>query len=236
MPIFKFCPFPLFIISQPVFSEALTGRIPQERIAVVNFSILDDEGNFLDSLITGIADLVILTRSMSLGVASRFIQFGYFPFLDQGFLKEEIEFIPFPTDIPSFEQVLILLTQYGFDQAITGSIAPMQNLVIIGAQPFDLQESKPCILGSTMTTVPRTIDLPTQIGLLPTQLFPPGIPDIENPINQGFVFRFTAGLQAYSLSRLTFPVEGILDMIIPTSGGIRPSFRLGVNLGIDLFP
>ncbi len=426
------------LISLPAEAGNLNIAEQKEKIAVLNFSILDEQGNLLDPLSLGNAEIITLSRSMPLGVASRLVQFGNFEVYDHMYLKETIEVIPFPVDMPPFEQARILLTEYGFDQVIIGSIAPMQNLVIIGLQRYDYFRDKPRILGSAMTTAPRTTDVPAQIDPLLTKLFPPEIPVIESPIDQvyvipsllrinlgsshqisaialdslgrpltdptflyisgdeskvfvdeggrikglqpgtttvsvrgisrtarsgppatmtvvvvppafgirlgtlltdrsgtdsfpirmgfrftpsfdqslqkqdlpatpapaaatdptnplafigsffsslltsglmtfdldfdpndeilfalngiqrsstgyigtgvgyatplgesetqGFVFRFTAGVQVRSMSRLSFPVEAIVDMIIPTTGDIRPSFRLGVNLGIDLFP
>lgn len=54
--------------------------------------------------------------------------------------------------------------------------------------------------------------------------------------HQGFTFRFTAGTQIYSTSRVSFPVEAVLDMVFPADTPANPVFRAGVNLGVDLFP
>lgn len=53
---------------------------------------------------------------------------------------------------------------------------------------------------------------------------------------QGFVFRFTLGTQYRSGNRVSIPVEAVLDTIFPTAKTLSPSFRIGVNIGFDLFP
>lgn len=53
---------------------------------------------------------------------------------------------------------------------------------------------------------------------------------------QGFTFRFTVGTQLMTTKRMTFPVETVLDMMFPTSSTTKPVFRLGINIGFDLFP
>lgn len=179
--------FLVFLISLPTGAGVLNTPDQKEEIAVLNFSILDEKGNLLDPLTLGNSEIITFSRSMPLGVASRLIQFGNFEVYDHMYLQETIDVIPFPADMPPFEQARILLTQYGFDQVITGSIAPMQNLVIIGLQRYDYFRDKPRILGSAMTTAPRTTDVPTQIDPLLTKLFPPEIPVIESPIDQVFV-------------------------------------------------
>lgn len=54
--------------------------------------------------------------------------------------------------------------------------------------------------------------------------------------DQGFTFRFTLGTQARPNSRLSLPGEVVLDMMFPTSQASKPTFRLGINFGLDLFP
>ena len=53
---------------------------------------------------------------------------------------------------------------------------------------------------------------------------------------KGFILRFTIGTQYRVSSRLALPVEAVVDAIFPTTSVFKPSFRLGVNIGFDLFP
>lgn len=53
---------------------------------------------------------------------------------------------------------------------------------------------------------------------------------------QGFLFRFTMGTQYRPGNRIAVPVEAVLDAIFPTTDAFKPSFRIGVNIGLDLFP
>lgn len=58
--------------------------------------------------------------------------------------------------------------------------------------------------------------------------------DIE--AQKGFVFRFTLGTQYRTRGRITVPIEAVMDAIFPTSTSFSPSFRIGINVGLDLFP
>lgn len=58
--------------------------------------------------------------------------------------------------------------------------------------------------------------------------------DIES--QKGFVFRFTLGTQYRTKGRVTVPIEAVMDAIFPTSTSFSPSFRVGINVGFDLFP
>ncbi len=53
---------------------------------------------------------------------------------------------------------------------------------------------------------------------------------------QGFVLRFTVGTQYRATNRLSLPVEAVMDAIFPTANLLKPTFRIGINLGLDLFP
>jgi hypothetical protein len=53
---------------------------------------------------------------------------------------------------------------------------------------------------------------------------------------QGFLFRFTMGTQYRPGSRVAIPVEAVMDAIFPTTDAFKPSFRIGINVGLDLFP
>ncbi len=187
---FKFAIF-LFLIfilfSAPVRSGFDPPAEQQEKIAVLNFSILDEEGNLVDPLTRGIRDITTLSRSMALGVASRLVQYGNFAVSDHMYLKETIDIIPFPPTMPPYEQARILLSEHNFDQVIIGSLAPMENLIIIGLQRYGFFEGKPRIIGSAMTAVPRNVDVPAQIDPMLSKLFPPDVPVIESPIEQVFV-------------------------------------------------
>ncbi len=53
---------------------------------------------------------------------------------------------------------------------------------------------------------------------------------------QGFLFRFTMGTQYRPGSRVAVPIEAVMDAIFPTTTTFKPSFRIGINVGLDLFP
>lgn len=53
---------------------------------------------------------------------------------------------------------------------------------------------------------------------------------------KGFILRFTVGTQYRATNRLAVPVEAVMDAVFPTTSVFSPSFRLGINIGFDLFP
>lgn len=53
---------------------------------------------------------------------------------------------------------------------------------------------------------------------------------------KGFILRFTIGTQYRTSNRMAIPVEAVVDAVFPTTSAFSPSFRLGVNIGFDLFP
>lgn len=53
---------------------------------------------------------------------------------------------------------------------------------------------------------------------------------------QGFLFRFTMGTQYRPGNRVAIPIEAVMDAIFPTTNAFKPSFRIGINIGLDLFP
>ena len=53
---------------------------------------------------------------------------------------------------------------------------------------------------------------------------------------KGFILRFTVGTQYRATNRLAVPVETVMDAVFPTTSVFSPSFRLGINIGFDLFP
>ncbi len=54
--------------------------------------------------------------------------------------------------------------------------------------------------------------------------------------HKGFVLRFTAGTQYRASRRMSIPVEAVMDAIFPTGSAFSPTFRIGINIGLDLFP
>jgi len=65
-------------------------------------------------------------------------------------------------------------------------------------------------------------------------IFP--LDSVDGSSYSAFALRFTMGTQLRATNRLSVPSEVVIDMIFPTSGTVKPSFRIGVNAGFDLFP
>ncbi len=175
------------LLSTTGFASSSDNSHSLQKVAVLNFSVLDEQGNLIDPLHLQHTELLSLSRTMAMGIASRLVQYRNFDVYDPMLLREKKNIAPFPPEMSPYEQAQILLTQHGFDQVITGSITSMPNIVVLGVQRFDLEDDKPRLLGSSMATAPRTSDAPAQIDSLLSILFPPETPVIERSIEQVFV-------------------------------------------------
>ncbi len=174
-------------LSLPVSGETPPTSNSPEKIAVLNFSVLDEHGNLIDPLHLQHTELLSLSRTMALGIASRLVQNRNFDVYDPMLLREKKNIAPFPPEMTPYEQAQILLTEFGFGQVITGSITSLPNIIVLGVQRFDLEGDKPRLLGSSMGTAPRTSDAPGQIDSILSNLFPPETPVIERSIEQVFL-------------------------------------------------
>ena len=85
----------------------------------------------MDPVAVGKADLVSISRIVALGVTSRLVQYGQFEVLDEITLYESVGCRYRFAQLSPYEQA-DLLRQYQIDQVITGSIAMLQNTVVIG--------------------------------------------------------------------------------------------------------
>jgi len=211
--IFKFIGiFLIFIaISFPACAEEDVAEQTLEKIAVLNFTVMDEKGNLIDPVHLQHTDSLGLSRTMALGVASRLVQFRNFDVYDPMLLREKINVPAFPPDMSSYEQARVLLMDFDFDQVITGSITTMHNIIVLGVQWFDLVGDNPRLLGSSMTTVSQASQAPDQIDTLLSTLFPPEIPVIERSIEQVFVaptmLRISLGA-SYKISALALDSVG----------------------------
>jgi len=125
--------------------------------------------------------------------------------------------------------------------AVTGTAADSSNPLSLIASFF----------GSMLTNGLMTIDL----DLDPTQELLVAFSGVQrsssgyistgvgylSPLNnvetkKGFVLRLSAGTQYQAGNRIALPAEAVMDAIFPTSTSFNPTFRIGVNLGLDFFP
>jgi len=177
----------ILILSLPVHAETPDYSDTREKIAVLNFTVLDEQGNLIDPLHLQHTELLSLSRTMAMGISTRLVQYRNFDVYDPMLLREKLNIAPFPPNMTPYEQAQILMKEHGFNQVITGSITSLPNVVVLGLQRFDLSGDQPRLLGSSMATAPRTSDAPGQIDSLLSSLFPPETQVIERSIEQVFV-------------------------------------------------
>jgi len=133
-------------------------------------------------------------------------------------------------------------------QSKTPDLAPADALPADSSNPLGIISS---FFGSMLTNGLMTIDLDfdpsrellvsfsgvqrSASGYLGTGVgYVTPLDDVES--QKGFILRFTIGTQYRTSSRLAMPVEAVVDAIFPTASVFSPSFRLGINIGFDLFP
>lgn len=205
----------LLILSILICAVAAGSVSAQEKVAVLNLQAYDGQGNLMDPVAVGKADLVSISRIVALGVTSRLVQYGQFEVLDEITLYEKVLAADIDlAQLSPYEQADLLLRQYQIDQVITGSIAMLQNTVVIGVQRFMLVDGETSLVGSAMVDAAKATDTPAQIDNLLNYLYPADIQVVERPIDQVFLspnqIRLNLGashqIVAYALDNLGRPI------------------------------
>lgn len=204
----------LLVLSVGAYSTPTAANPVGEKVLVLDFLSLDNEGNYIDTLATNNPDLLNLSRVMSQGVAARLVQFGEFDVQDNVTLKEEISTLGFVPQTSAWERAQTLLERGVVDQVITGSMTLLQTTAVIGMQRFQLVKGEPALVGSAMGTTAKLSDAPTLIDSLVASLYPADVQVIERSIEQVFVvpghLRLNIGqsndLAVYALDALGRPV------------------------------
>lgn len=140
------------------------------------------------------------------------------------------------------------IDQKGSQSTSPTLVPPEETLPTEGSNPLGLISS---FFGSMLTNGLMTIDLdfdPSRelfVSFSGVQRSSAGylgtgvgyVTPLDNfEAQKGFVLRFTAGTQYRATNRMSIPVEAVVDAIFPTASVFSPSFRIGINLGLDLFP
>ncbi len=174
--------FMLFLCLPFSFAEAAT-----ERVVVLDFLSINEQGDYIDVLGLKLGDLVNLSRVMAQGFSSRLVQYGEFKVQDSVSLRSEIEALNFSHEDSAWKRAGALLERDLADQVITGSITLLQNTVVLGAQRFQIIDGEPALVGSSMATAPKVADATTAIDTLLASLFPSDVQVIERAVEQIFI-------------------------------------------------
>ncbi|NLJ73836.1 MAG: hypothetical protein GX331_02460 [Firmicutes bacterium] len=177
----------LVLLIAGLLSPSVWAETNSERVVVLDFLTLDENGNYIDTLALKHTDLVNLSRIMSQGIAARLVQYGEFDVLDSISLRDEINSLGFTYETSAYERAQVLLESNLADQVITGSITLLQNTAVLGVQRFQMIDGQPTLAGSAMGTTARVSDAPSLVDTLVSSLFPADVQVIERSIEQVFV-------------------------------------------------
>lgn len=185
-----------------------------QRVVVLDFLALDDQGNYIDTLALKSTDLVNLSRVMSQGIGARLVQYGEFDVQDSISLQEDLQALKFSPQTSAWDRARLVLEQEVADEVITGSITLLQTTVAVGVQRFQLVNGQTTLVGSSMATTPRLPEAPLLVDTLLSNLYPNDVQVIERPIEQVFAvpgqLRVNLGqskqITVYALDALGRPV------------------------------
>ena len=202
------------VIALGVMDLNVLANHQSERVIVLDFLALDEEGKYIDTLSHAGADLTNLSRVMSQGIAARLVQYGGFDVQDSISLDADLGGLGFASDTSAWERAEALLRAELADQVITGSITMLQNTAVIGVQRFSMTNGHSQLVGSAMSSAPRVSDAPALVDKLVNELFPADVQVIERNIEQVFAvpgqLRLNLGqskqISVYALDSLGRPV------------------------------
>ena len=83
--------------------RALAG-LDREKIVVLDFLALDDQGRYIDTLSIEGTDLTNLSRVMSQGIAARLVQYGEFEVENSISLSRELDSFGFAYDASAWDR------------------------------------------------------------------------------------------------------------------------------------
>jgi hypothetical protein len=190
------------------------GHVQEEKVVLLDFLALDDQGDYIDTRNLSVADLTNLSRVMSQGIAARLVQYGEFEVQDSISLGQALDELGFAFDTSAWDRAEAVLTAGLADQVITGSITLLQNTAVIGVQRFQMQDARLQLVGSAMGSAPKISDAPQLVDSLVTSLFPAEVQVIERSVEQVFAVpgqvRLNLGqskqIEVYALDALGRPV------------------------------
>ncbi|HBG02598.1 MAG TPA: hypothetical protein DDW87_13705, partial [Firmicutes bacterium] len=169
-----------------ITNAPVLGNSQGEKVVVLDFLALDDQGDYIDTLNLDVADLTNLSRVMSQGIAARLVQYGEFDVQDSISLRSAIGDLGFAYDTSAWDRAQAFLEADLADQVITGSITLLQNTAVIGVQRFRMRDGHLQLVGSAMSSAPKMSDAPGLVDSLVASLFPADVQVIERSVEQVF--------------------------------------------------
>lgn len=178
----------VFLILMLVTAQTTAKDLPRPfQVGVLDFLALDAQGKPIDATALPDIDLINLSKTLSLGVASKLVQYGEYRVLDSRMINEQLQVEKFPANTTPYQQAKILLENYPLDEVITGTINMLQTTIIIGIQRYQLIDNEVRLVGSAMESAPRISEAPGKIDSLLMNVYPADIQVVERPIEQIFI-------------------------------------------------
>jgi|GEM_PF-450854 len=203
---------------------ALWQTSAHRRLALTQFAILNDRGEFVTRTEAATADLARLTRIVPAAIGARLVQSAEYDVLE---LDERYR--PFPAEPPADaaavpSPVVEWLRAGIADEVITGTVGTLQTSLVVTAQRYGMRDGEPALLGAAAATAARVDEAVKLADTLIENLFPVEADIVTRSIEQLFIVPSTmrlpigrqAQLQAYAIDALGRPLSKV-DFIFQSS-------------------
>lgn len=184
-----------------------------ERVAILSFWAFDQQGNIIPRAAEG--DLAKLASVLPRAIAAKLVQSGTYEVLDEPVL-EAYDVTPAggPRELDRVQQ---LLESGNVDQVITGSVAQVQQAVIMSGRRYVSGPDGPRVVGASVVRSNTAGEAVNSVENLLTQMFPPDSDVVPRPISRIVavpnVLRIPVGgsasVQAYAIDDLGRPLSAV---------------------------
>ncbi len=177
-----------------------------DRIAVLPFWVFDQQGNVIPQAVE--TDLARLSSVLPRAIAGRLVQTGQFEVLDHPLLESR-DAVP-ARGTRELDRVDEILRRGTADQVIVGTVAQIQQAVVVSIQRFVQGPEAPILAGAATVRSNNAGDAINTVEQLLTQVFPPDSDVVPRPISRivvvPSVLRIPVGgsapIQAYAIDDL----------------------------------
>lgn len=194
------------------------------RVALTEFAILNDRGEFATRTEATTADMARLTRLVPAAIAARLVQSE-----EYDVLALDERYRPFPQEPPADATAVPVpvarwLRAGLADEVITGTIGTLQTSLVVTAQRYGMRDGEPALLGAAAATSARVDEAVRLADTLIEHLFPIEADIVSRSIEQLFIVPSTmrlplgrqARLEAYAIDALGRPLSKV-DFIYQSS-------------------
>src|SRR5690625_3757747 len=151
-----------------------------ERVAVLKFWAYDQQGKILPQ--ASETDLARLASMLPRAIAARLVQADLFEVLDESLL-EAYNQVPAVGEV-ELDRAVELLSKGHADQVLIGSIAQIQQSVVVSLQRYSLGSDGPQIEGAAVLRANNASEAVNSVDTLLSQIFPPDTDVVPRPISR----------------------------------------------------